>query len=59
MKSLLKKVIIIVSDLEHGCPIWVGSEGRKEIDFDKFFSSMGETKCKKIRLAVMDMWIFL
>lgn len=50
------KYRIIVSDLERGYPIWVGSEGRKEIDLDKFFSELGEKKYKRIRLAVMDMW---
>ncbi len=47
---------IIVSDLERGRPIWVGGEGRKEIDMDKFFVELGAKKAKKIRLAVMDMW---
>lgn len=47
---------IIVSDLERGRPIWVGSEGRKEVHMDKFFAELGPKKTKKIRLAVMDMW---
>lgn len=47
---------IIVSDLERGCPIWVGEAGRKEVDMDKFFEEIGVKKAQKIRLAVMDMW---
>jgi len=47
---------IIVSDLERGCPIWIGGEGRKEEDMDRFFTQLGTKKAKRIRLAVMDMW---
>lgn len=47
---------IVLSDLERGCPIWVGGEGRKEVDMDKFFEQLGVKKTKHIRLAVMDMW---
>ena len=47
---------IVVSDLERGRPIWVGGEGRKETDMDKFFAKLGTKKAKHIRLAVMDMW---
>jgi len=47
---------IVVSDLERGRPIWIGGEGRKEMDMDKFFVELGVKKAKKIRLAVMDMW---
>ncbi len=47
---------IVVSDLERGRPIWIGGEGRKEIDMDKFFVELGAKKAKRIRLAVMDMW---
>jgi transposase len=47
---------IVVSDLERGRPIWIGGEGRKEIDMDKFFADLGLKKAKRIRLAVMDMW---
>jgi len=47
---------IIVSDLERGRPIWIGGEGRKEEDMDKFFAELGPKKAKCIRLAVMDMW---
>lgn len=47
---------IVVSDLECGRPIWIGGQGRKEIDIDKFFAALGAKKAKRIRLAVMDMW---
>ena len=47
---------IIVSDLESGTPIWIGGEGRKESDMDKFFDEFGDKKTKHIRLVVMDMW---
>lgn len=47
---------IVVSDLERGRPIWIGGEGRKEVDMDKFFAELGSKKAKHIRLGVMDMW---
>jgi transposase len=47
---------IIVSDLEKGRPIWVGGEGRKEVDLDLFFAELGPKRCGRIELAVMDMW---
>ncbi len=47
---------IIVSDLERGRPIWVGGEGRKEADLDRFFAELGPKKSARIELAVMDMW---
>jgi transposase len=47
---------IIVSDIERGRPIWVGGEGRKEADLDRFFQALGANKSKRIELAVMDMW---
>lgn len=50
------KYRIIVSDLEKGRPIWVGGEGRKEVDLDLFFAELGPKKCHRIELAVMDMW---
>lgn len=31
---------IIVSDLERGRPIWIGGEGRKEEDMDRFFAQL-------------------
>ena len=47
---------VIVSDLIRGRPIWVGGEGRKEVDIDLFFNVLGEKKSARIELAVMDMW---
>lgn len=47
---------VIVSDVERGRVIWVGGEGRKEVDLDRFFVELGGRRVKRIRLAVMDMW---
>jgi transposase len=47
---------IIVSDLEKGRPIWVGGEGRKEVDLDLFFADLGPKRSSRVELAVMDMW---
>ncbi len=47
---------IVVSDLERGRPIWFGGKDRSEASLDEFFAWLGPKKCRKIRLAVMDMW---
>lgn len=47
---------IVVSDLEQKRPIWVGGEGRKEVDFDRFFKELGRKRALGIELAAMDMW---
>jgi transposase len=47
---------IVVSDLLRRRPIWFGGKGRTEADLDGFFQWLGPRKCKRIRLAVMDMW---
>ena len=47
---------IIVSDLVRGRPIWFGGKDRSEASMDEFFAWLGPKKCRKIRLAVMDMW---
>ena len=47
---------IVVSDLDRHRPIWVGGEGRKEVDLDRFFTELGKKRCQRIQLAVMDMW---
>jgi transposase len=47
---------IVVSDLERGRPIWFGGKDRSEVSLDEFFTWLGPKKCRKIRLAVMDMW---
>jgi transposase len=47
---------IVVSDLERSRPIWFGGQDRSEASLDEFFAWLGPEKCRKIRLAVMDMW---
>ncbi|HSQ54653.1 MAG TPA: transposase, partial [Gemmata sp.] len=45
-----------MSDLTRGRPIWFGGKDRSEASLDEFFAWLGPKKCRKIRLAVMDMW---
>lgn len=47
---------IVVSDLEQHRPIWFGGKDRSEESLDLFYQWLGPEKCRKIRLAVMDMW---
>jgi transposase len=47
---------IVVCDLERGRPIWFGGKDRSEASLDEFFAWLGPAKCRRIRLAVMDMW---
>jgi transposase len=47
---------IVVSDLERGRPIGFGGKDRSEASLDEFYAGLGPKKCRKIRLAVMDMW---
>jgi transposase len=47
---------IVVSDLIRGRPIWFGGEDRSEKSLDAFFVWFGPENCRKIRIAVMDMW---
>ena len=47
---------IVVSDLIRGRPIWFGGEDRSEKSLDAFFVWFGQANCRKIRIAVMDMW---
>jgi transposase len=47
---------IVVSDLLRGRPIWFGGEDRSETSMDQFYVGLGFRKCRRIRLAVMDMW---
>jgi transposase len=47
---------IVVADLDARRPIWIGGDSRAEEDMDKFFVELGPERCKKIELAIMDMW---
>jgi transposase len=47
---------IVVSDLQRGRPIWFGGKDRTAASLDEFYAWLGPEKCRKIRLAVMDMW---
>lgn len=47
---------IVVSDLVRRRPIWFGGADRSEASLDQFYTWLGPAKCRKIRLAVMDMW---
>jgi transposase len=47
---------IVVTDLLRGRAIWFGGTHRSEASMDQFFAWLGPRKCRKIRLAVMDMW---
>jgi len=48
------KYLTIVRDIDAGV-IWVGDK-RKEETLNQFFFELGKRKCKKIIVAVMDMW---
>ncbi len=47
---------IVVSDLLRRRPIWFGGIDRSEASLDAFYTWLGPTKSRRIRLAVMDMW---
>ena len=47
---------IVVSDLDRRRAIWFGGKDRSEESMDAFFAFLGERRCKRLRLAVMDMW---
>lgn len=47
---------IVVSDLERKRAIWFGGKDRSEESLDLFFQELGPKKCRKVQLAVMDMW---
>jgi len=48
------KYLTIVRDLDGGV-IWV-KEGRSKEVLDQFFEELGIKKCKRIKVAVIDMW---
>jgi transposase len=47
---------IVVSDLDRRRPIWFGGKDRSEASMDEFFAWLGPRKCRRVCLAVMDMW---
>lgn len=47
---------IVISDLEREQPIWFGGVDRSEESLTMFYAFLGERRCARIRLAVMDMW---
>ena len=47
---------IVVSDLDRMRPIWFGGTDRSEASMDEFFAWLGPKQCRRIQLAVMDMW---
>jgi transposase len=49
------KYLTIVRDTEKEKVVWIG-KGRKEETLNSFFILLGERKCRKIELAVIDMW---
>jgi|SRR3989338_4002088 len=49
------KYLTVVRDLDLGRVIWV-KEGRAKEDLDQFFVELGKKKCKRIIVAVIDMW---
>jgi len=48
------KYLTVVREVGGGV-IWI-DKGRKKETLDKFFTELGEKKCKKITVAVIDMW---
>jgi len=49
------KYLTVVRDLDSGKVIWV-HEGRTKATLDLFFEELGESKCRSIKVAVLDMW---
>ena len=47
---------IVVSDLIRRRAVWFGAEDRSEASMNPFDAWLGESKSRRIRLAVMDMW---
>jgi transposase len=47
---------IVVSDLLRERAIWFGGRDRSEASTQEFYAWLGAKRCKKLRLAVMDMW---
>src|SRR5690606_30416945 len=47
---------IVVSDLDRQRPIWFGGDERSEASMAQFYAWLGEKECRRIKLALMDMW---
>ena len=47
---------IVVSDLKRKHPIWFGGSDRSMASMTEFYRTLGSKRCKKLELAVMDMW---
>ena len=47
---------IVVSDLVRKRPIWFGGLDRTAESMDLFYKELGPSGCRRIKLAVMDMW---
>jgi transposase len=48
---------IVVADMDQQRPIWMSTTlGRDKEQMDVFFKELGDKQCKKIQIAVMDMW---
>ena len=48
---------ILVADMDQKRPIWMSTElGRDKEHMDIFYKELGDKQCKRIKLAVMDMW---
>ena len=48
---------ILVADMDQQRPIWMSTGlGRDKEHMDAFYKELGDKQCKKIKIAVMDMW---
>jgi len=47
---------IVVSDLVRRRPIWFDGPDRSQASLERFYDWLGPKRCRKIELAVMDMW---
>lgn len=47
--------LTVMRDLDIGSIIWVGETRQKEA-LDAFFKELGEEKCSRIQVCVLDMW---
>ena len=48
---------IVVADMDQQRPIWMSTTlGRDKEHMDAFYKELGDKRCKKIKIAVMDMW---